>query len=340
MTKRVVLIAVPLFLVAAGVIWWIASRDEPDSRLWTSGTVEATEADVGFTAGGRLETLSVREGQSLGPGEGIAFLDRAQTQAERRQAEAELAAVRAQLLELETGSLPEEVAQTRASLRAARARLAKARRDHETTRRLYRSGTVTRADLDKDKLAQETAEADATRAREQHDLAEKGPRKERIEAQRARVAQAEARLAAIDAALAQMAINAPFGGVVTVTHREPGEIVPPGTAVVTIMDPDDRWVRTYVPENRIGAVKLGAQAVIRSDTYPGREYAGEVSFISPEAEFTPKNVQTAEERVKLVYAVKVRILEDAGQELKPGMPTDVAITTEPAGEPLAGREAR
>ena len=93
--------------------------------------------------------------------------------------------------------------------------------------------------------------------------------------------------------------------------------------MLTIMNPDDRWVRIYVRENRIGAVRLGTRAVVTSDTYPEREYDGEVMFIASEAEFTPKNVQTTEERVKLVYAVKVRITGDAQHELKPGMPADV-----------------
>jgi HlyD family secretion protein len=91
------------------------------------------------------------------------------------------------------------------------------------------------------------------------------------------------------------------------------------------MNPDDRWVRIYVREDRIGAVRVGARAEIRCDTFPGKTYSGEVRFISPEAEFTPKNVQTTEERVRLVYAVDVRITSDPAGDLKPGMPADVRV---------------
>ena len=123
-----------------------------------------------------------------------------------------------------------------------------------------------------------------------------------------------------------MRIAAPFDGLVTVRHREPGEIVAPGTAVLTVMNSDDRWVRIYVREDRVGAVKIGMAAEVSSDTYPDKRYPGRVSFIASEAEFTPKNVQTTEERVKLVYAVKVHITEDPDFDLKPGMPADVRLT--------------
>ena len=106
---------------------------------------------------------------------------------------------------------------------------------------------------------------------------------------------------------------------------EPGEVVAPGSPVLTVLDPDDRWVRIYVPENRLGAVRLGAEVEVLSDTFPEKRYTGEVTYVAAEAEFTPKTVQTQEERVRLVYAVKVRVLEDPGYELKPGMPVDVRL---------------
>ena len=134
---------------------------------------------------------------------------------------------------------------------------------------------------------------------------------------------------ALTATLAKTELTAPFAGLVTVRHREPGEIVPAGGAVLTLMDPDDRWVRIYVPENHLGAVALGAAVEISADTFPGRRYPGEVAHVASEAEFTPKNVQTTEERVRLVYAVKVRITGDAALELKPGLPADVHLPSRP-----------
>jgi len=154
---------------------------------------------------------------------------------------------------------------------------------------------------------------------------EAGPRRERIDAQRASLKQSEAALRAVDAALEQMVLYAPFDGLVTQRHREPGEAVSPGAVVLTLMNPSDRWVRIYVREDRIGAVRVGTGAEIRCDTFPAKSYAGDVRFIAPEAEFTPKNVQTTEERVRLVYAVEVQIRDDPDGDLKPGMPADVRL---------------
>ena len=139
------------------------------------------------------------------------------------------------------------------------------------------------------------------------------------------VAAAEAGIEVVDATLSFATITAPFDGVVTVRHREPGETAPPGAPVLTLMNPDDRWVRIYVPEDRIGRVTLGQTANITSDSYPDRTHEGRVTFIASEAEFTPKNVQMPEERVKLVYAVKVQVVGDPSFELKPGMPADVRL---------------
>ena len=129
--------------------------------------------------------------------------------------------------------------------------------------------------------------------------------------------------------LAHTSLRAPFAGAVSVRHREPGEVVAPGAPVLTLLRRDDRWVRIYVPEDRLGAVRLGQPATLSCDTFPGKTYGGEVVFIASEAEFTPKNIQTAEERVKLVYAVKVRITGDPSYELKPGMPADVRLEARP-----------
>jgi len=203
--------------------------------------------------------------------------------------------------------------------------MADAQRDLERARRLFDGGAVSREALDKAETAARVAESAVDQARERVRLLEEGPRRERIAAQQAVVAQAEAAVAQVDAALSNSLVTIPFQGVVTIRHREPGETVSPGAPVLTIMDPEDRWVRIYVREDRVGEVYLGQPASITSDTYGDRTYRGEVIFISSEAEFTPRNVQTTEERVKLVYAVKVQITEDPTHDLKAGIPADVVL---------------
>jgi len=301
-----------------------------DGRLVASGTVEATDARLGFQIPGRIESIAVREGDAVAAGAELAMLDRADAVARRAQAAAQLAAAKARLQELTRGFRAEEVAQARAEADAARQRFADAERELSRADRLLEGGAISREAHDKASLARDVAESQRAKAREQLKLLETGYRPEQVETARAQVAQAEAALAAADVALANTTIVAPFDGVVTLRHGEPGEIAAAGSPVLTVMNPADRWVRIYVREDRVAAVRLGQKATIRCDTFPDRTYEGAVTFIASEAEFTPKNVQTPDERVKLVYAVKVGIRGDAARDLKPGMPADVTLALAPA----------
>ncbi|HEY2805356.1 MAG TPA: HlyD family efflux transporter periplasmic adaptor subunit [Gemmatimonadales bacterium] len=293
--------------------------------LGASGTVEATEAQLGFQAPGRIESIRVKEGDAVKAGDTLATLDRSEMAARRAQAAAQLSAARAGLAEMEHGSRPEEKVQADAAARAANDRLADAQRDLDRTRHLLDAGAVSQEQYDKARLQLDVLQSQKSQAEQQQQLVQTGPRPERIDAQRAAVTQAEAQIAQLDAMLANAVIRAPFNGVVTVKDREMGETVPAGAPVVTIINIYDRWVRIYIPEDQLGAIHLGDQASITSDTYKTRHYGGRVSFISSQAEFTPRNVQTKEERVKLVYAVKVSITQDSAQDLKPGIPADVVL---------------
>jgi HlyD family secretion protein len=300
-----------------------------DGAIVASGTVEATEADLGFQQPGRLDSITVREGAAVTAGTELAWLDRDELFARLESAERARAAASARLTELERGFRSQEIAQGREALRAAAQRLVDAKRELERAERLFAGGAISRRDLEAAQTAVTVADAQHESAREQFSLLETGPRAEQITAQRALVAQAEASVAQARAALAQAVITAPFDGRVTVRHREPGEAVSPGAPVLTVADLNDRWVRIYVRGDEVGRVSLGQKAEVTADAYPDRTYPAEVMFIADEAEFTPRNVQTAEERVKLVYRVKVRILTDSTHDLKPGLPADVRLMTEP-----------
>jgi HlyD family secretion protein len=322
--KRIVPVVLVALLVLVAVFVIRARRGSERAALY-SGTVEATEAQLGFTVTGRIDSLFVQEGDAVQPGRLLAVLDRSERRARREQAAAQASAAASLLEEMERGSRREEVAQARAARDAAQDRFSDAQRDLERARQLHDGGAVSQEALDKATLGVDVARNQLAQAAETLRLVASGPRAERIAAQRAVLAQAEAAVREHDAALANMTLRASFGGVVTVRHRELGEIVPAGSPVLTVMNRDDRWVRIYVREDRVGAVHLGEPASISTDTYPGKNYTGQVVFIASEAEFTPKNVQTAAERVKLVYAVKVRVGSDPGYDLKPGMPADVRL---------------
>ena len=327
MNKRRIIPVVVGVAVVGAVVGWLALRPAGGAAglIEASGTVEATEADLGFQAGGRVDQVLFHEGDVVPAGAVVARLDAAELQARLAQVQAAEAAAGALLQQLEHGARPEELQQARAVADATRERLEDARRNQERTRKLYEGGAASREQMDQVTTALQVAVAQDQQARDALRLVQAGPRREQIDAQRAVARQAGAAVAQARAALDNAVIRAPFAGVVTVRHREPGEAVSPGLPVVTLMNPADRWVRIYVREDQIGRVHAGAAATIRSDSDPSRSIPGRVSFIASEAEFTPRNVQTTEERVKLVYAVKVAITDDAGRLLKPGVPADVTL---------------
>ncbi|MBI3568833.1 MAG: HlyD family efflux transporter periplasmic adaptor subunit [Gemmatimonadetes bacterium] len=322
--KRAPIVIALVAVVALGAYLLLRPRASGDG-LGASGTVEATEASLGFQLAGRIAAIRAREGDRVKAGDTLAVLDRTELDARHTQAEAQLAAARALLSEMERGPRPEELAQAHEGDSTAAARHADAQRDLDRTQQLLRGGAVSQEAADKARLALDVARSQREQAAQQLQLVKQGPRAERVAAQRAAVAQAEAMVRQATAQLANAVVVAPFDGVVTTRHREPGEIVAPGAPVLTLANLGDRWVRIYIAENRLGAIRMGEPATITTDTYADRSYAGEVAFIASEAEFTPRNVQTTDERVKLVYAVKVRITNDTANVLKPGMPADVAL---------------
>jgi HlyD family secretion protein len=220
---------------------------------------------------------------------------------------------------------------------------------------LYKNDDISTSQYDQARTKFNSASAVLEQAQQKYDLVKAGPRKEEIEGARAQVAHAQAavrtaeanrlelqrkqqelvaRRAQIDQARAQAGISeaqlsdttiyAPIDGVVLVKSAEAGEVLAAGTTIVTIGDIEHPWLRAYVGETDLGRVKLGQQVKLSTDSYPGKVYMGTISFISSEAEFTPKQIQTKEERVKLVYRIKVDV-NNASHELKNNMPVDAEI---------------
>lgn len=326
-TQRVILGAAVLIVLIIVLRLTVFANGNDGNVILASGTVEATEADLGFQVPGRIESIAVREGDRVDTSTILAALDRAELNARLEMALASVAAAQAALSEAQTGFRTEEIAQGRAAMRAADDRLANARRDLERAERLFEGGAVSQQALDHQETAFQLAEADREAAAERLRILETGPRAERIAVQRAQLAGAEAQVRQIEATLDNAIVRAPFPGTVSIRHREPGEIIQPGLPVVSVLNQDDRWIRIYVREDEVGRISVGQDATITADSYPERTYTGTVVFISSEAEFTPRNVQTTEERVKLVYRAKVQITEDPTFDLKPGLAADVQIET-------------
>jgi HlyD family secretion protein len=265
-------------------------------------------------------------------------------------AEAAAKQAKARLEELQAGSRVQEIAAARAALVRAKAETERAAADAQRYAELYKKADVSAQQNDAVQTAYATAlarqheveeqfnlvkagprqeEIEQARAawrqaQERYVLAKKGPRRETIEQARAHLEQTKQSLALAETRLGYATLASPLSGLVLAKHVEPGEYVSAGTPVVTVGDLVHVWVRAYVNETDLGRVKVGQPARATTDTYPGKRYEGHVSFISSQAEFTPKNVQTQQERVKLVYRIKVDILNPR-LELKPGMPADVEI---------------
>jgi HlyD family secretion protein len=323
-TPRIIIGGVVLSSIGAFAIYHTTfAADRNGDAIIASGTVEATQAELGFQVSGRLEQLSVREGDQVTAGGRLAKLEQSELIAEREVARAQVAAAQAGLSELLAGSRREEIAHARAVLSVATDRRDLAQRDVERLTPLAEQSLVSRQAFDQQRTQLSVSQGEVAKAKEELQILATGPRAERIAAQRAALAQAQATVGRIEAQLAQTELTAPFSGTITVRHREPGEAMSPGAPVLTIRNFDDRWVRVYIPGDEVGNLKLGQPASITGDANPDKRYTGAISYIASVAEFTPRNVQSTKDRVKLVYEVRVRIAGDSSVDLKPGLPADV-----------------
>lgn len=326
--KTIATAVIVVLMIGAGIAAWFRFRESKEVEvIRVSGNIEVTDVEVSFKIPGLLLQRSVDEGMSVSAGQPVARLDSADLEREVSMKEAELQAAEAVLRELVAGSRPQEVARTRAAVEAARAEAERLSGDLERAKTLYARDVISRQEFEKARAAYEVADERRKEAKESLHLVEEGPRREQIDRARAQVRQAKEALELARTRLSYTAIASPLAGVVLSKNVEPGDYVAPGTPVVTVGSLKDPWLRAYIEETDLGRVKVGQAVEVTADTYPGKKYAGRVSFISPQAEFTPKNVQTRKERVKLVYRIKVDVA-NPDLELKPGMPADATIRTE------------
>ena len=322
--KALVILAVGLAVAAAAASWFFFRVGKEDGVLRVSGNIEVTDVDVSFKIPGRVMQRAVDEGMAVSAGQFIARLDSADLENEVGLREAEHQAVAAVLKELSAGSRPQEIARARAALAGAQAETDRLSREFIRAKALHARDVISRQELERAQAAFEISEERRKEARESLLLVEEGARREQIDQARARVRQAKEALELARTRLSYATITSPLAGVVLSKNAEPGDYVAAGTPVVTVGDLADVWLRAYIEETELGRVKLGQQVDVTTDTYPGKTYAGRISFIAPQAEFTPKSVQTRKERVKLVYRIKV-VIANPSMELKPGMPADGVV---------------
>jgi HlyD family secretion protein len=329
--KAAIIVVLAALLAAAAIFLVVRTHTRGDgSVVRVSGNIEITSAEVSFKVPGRVAERTVTEGDSVQAGQLVARLDSADLAQQVAARRAELALATAALAELEAGSRPEEIAQGRAALDRARADATRAQLEFTRVEAMLAQKLVSQQAFDVADAANKSAQAAARQAAAQLRLLEKGPRREDKDQGRARVEQARQALALAETQLGYATVTSPLTGMVMSKNTEPGEFVSPGTPVVTVGDIAHPWLRAYISESDLGRVKLGQSVKVTTDSYPGRTYEGRITFIASQAEFTPKNVQTEKERVKLVYRIKVE-LPNPKMELKPGMPADAEIALGPQG---------
>ena len=430
--RRVIPILILLIMIGAGVYWWTTQRepaatslaapvslpsgDEPDNRIFGSGTIEAEIVAITTEIGGRIVAMHADKGDEVDRGDLLVELDTSLLRANQNQLEAALASARANLAEVSAPPRPEDVAAAKAELQQAEAardgayvvwqemdsivedplelnvqidaargelailekqveaaqaelKAAEIRRDEAARNQLNDEAitmsqvSVKQADAARANLAAAEAEltggqrqlvlliamrdnplaliAQANTAQTAYEQAEAavmvaeaelalvkaGPRPEDVAIAEAQVQQAQAALASVDVQLDKLNLTAPRDGVITDRPADPGELATPGAILMNLGDLDQVTLTVYIPETQIGRVRVGQTARVEVDAYPGETFEGSVAFIAPEAEFTPKNVQTEEERVNLVFAVKIT-LDNPDHRLKPGMPADAEIISD------------
>ncbi len=324
MMKIRILAIAAVILALAGVGWYAAviTRGSRQPELKMFGNVDIREVTLGFRVAGKLKEVLRDEGDEVKPGEVLAILDDEPYVREAEQARALVQSLRARVELLEAGNRPQEIAQARALAHEREVTATNAERLFQRQQELFQGKTISVQERDDADARYREAQARLNSAREQLNLLEAGFRAEDITQGKADLSRAEAALGAAELRLQDAILRAPSAGVVLTRAQEPGAILQAGTPVLTVSLKRPVWVRAYVSEIDLGRLHPGMRVSLFTDSRPGRPYTGQIGYISPRAEFTPKNVETPELRTSLVYRLRV-VVEKPDEGLRQGMPVTV-----------------
>ena len=325
----------------AAVAFTACAPDQPETGARVSGQADATEVQIAPEVGGRIIEMTVAEGDRVKRGDVVARIDTRDIDLSLQRARAERAQADAHLRLLQAGARGEDIRQAEsqvaaasADLAAAEADLAAAETDLQRFERLLESNSgsqkqrddaLTRRQMAADRVA--AARARQAGGREAVARLRAGSRREEIEGARARVDAVDAQIATLEKAKSDTVLTSPIDGIVTERLLDPGEIVSPRAPVAVVADLDRAWAEVFVDEPMVPRIRLGQPATVFTDA-GGAGLPGKVSYVSSKAEFTPRNVQTAEDRSKLVYRVKIAV-DNSNGILKQGMPVEAEIPLQP-----------
>ena len=320
---RWIAIAVVAIVVGGVSVFWLMRESGHDDGLRLYGNVDIREVELAFRQPGRMKSMAFDEGDAVTAGTVMAQLDATPYHQKLAAAEAELRAAQAGLDKLRSGNRPQEIAQVQERVRQVQAASHDAERNFKRQNALLESGASSHRTVDTARAARDQAAAGLASAKAALSLARDGSRSEDIVAGEARVAAAEAALAQTRTALADTELVAPSDGTVMTRVREPGSMVASSTPVYTLSLRNPVYVRAYVSEPNLGRIAPGAAVRVHTDS-SGKAYRGQIGFISPRAEFTPKTVETTDLRTDLVYRLRV-VVSDADEGLRQGMPVTVEV---------------
>tara|TARA_R110001599_G_scaffold137304_4_gene316035 strand:+ start:8020 stop:9027 length:1008 start_codon:yes stop_codon:yes gene_type:complete len=323
--KRLIVIAAIAALLIAAVTtrgFGLFGNDD-DGSLTLYGNVDIREVDLGFRVGGRIESIVVEEGEKVKVGELLATLDSASLESRASLADAEISAAQANLTKLRNGNRAQDIAQARARLAAARISVTEAEKDYRRRARLVEPGAISRDLWDQTVAARDRARAQAAEAGAALSLLQAGARREDIAAAAAQVEAAKAQRTGAEVDLSDTRLFAQTSGTVVTRAQEPGAIVQPGATILTLSINKPMRVRAYIGEPDLTRISPGMAVEVLVDGNP-RTYKGTIGYISPQAEFTPKSVETQDLRTDLVYRLRI-IVADPDDALRQGQPVTVRV---------------
>ena len=331
MKKPVALILVVVVIVAliGGGTWWYQSRQNNGLTLY--GNVDIRTVNMSFRVGGRLQSLSVDEGDAIKQGQTLGELDKAPFENALMQAKANVATAQAQYDLMMAGYRAEEIAQAAAAVKQAQAAYDYAQSFLQRQQGLWSKRLLSANDLENAKSSRDQALATLKSAQDKLSQYRAGNRPQEIAQAKANLEQAQAQLAQSTLDLQDTVLTAPSDGTLLTRAVEPGSMLSAGSTVLTLSLTRPVWVRAYVDEKNLSQAQPGREILLYTDGRPDKPYHGKIGFVSPTAEFTPKTVETPDLRTDLVYRLRI-IVTDADDSLRQGMPVTLRFSDESSHE--------
>jgi multidrug resistance efflux pump len=331
MSWKALLFVLVLLAAIGGSVGFFYPFNKQPEELKFPGVIEIQEVRLGSKISGRVAEVRVREGDIVNPGQLLVRFDAPELEAQLKQLEGRLASAEAELTKAKNGPRREEIQQAKSDLASNEADLKLANEEFERSDRLFRLGSESRSDYDTARATRSRFQGRVALSKAKLDLLLAGTRQEDIDIAQANVVEIRGRVQEIKANLAETRVLAPERALVEVVAVRKGDLVPANQPVIRVLRAEDLWVRVYVPETQLGKIRLEQHASVTMDAYPDKRFAGTVFQIASESEFTPRNVQSVEERRYQVFGVKVRI-DDPQGVFKSGMAAEVMFDTPPAPE--------